>query len=224
VENEQAKAVKAGYRTIGVLFVVGVACIGFARLEDRAIIGPPGSPANAMAAFAAAGPSDEAAGESYEGDPENVISLDRASRAPSSRIRRILRDSSVPNVAARQILGPPPSGSGPAAGGSLQPETSPAIAPALAAIEAPVPTFASLAPALPGTGTPVFAADGTPGGGGGTGGGGGGGGGNPTDPTDPVSPVPEPSTWLMLILGLFGVGAALRHNRGLRAAPLMSAT
>lgn len=35
----------------------------------------------------------------------------------------------------------------------------------------------------------------------------------PTPPTPPP-PIPEPSTWLMLILGVFGVGAMLRRRRG----------
>ena len=193
---------------MGTLLVAGFACIGFTRLEDRAILGPPGSPANAMSAFVAADPDDQTGTESYDEPPEEVLALERARRAPGNRIRRIVRDANVPTVAARQILGPPPSDEAQVAGGPLQPEASSAIVSPLSAIESSAPTFASLAPPLPGTGTPVFAADGTPGGGGG----GGGGGVDPTDPTDPVTPVPEPSTWLMLILGLFGVGAALRHR------------
>lgn len=205
MESEAAKGVKAGYRTVGILVVAGFACIGFTRLEDRAIIGPHGFPANAMSAFVAADGDDT--GESYSDAPEDAVPLNRASRAPGSRIRRIVKDGNVPSVAARQIVGPPPASTAGSSGDSFQPGLAPAIAPELAATASPAPTFASLAPALPGTGTPVFAADGTPGGGGGGSSGGGGG----THP-NPVSPVPEPSTWLMLILGLFGIGAAMRHG------------
>jgi hypothetical protein len=208
VDSDQSKSVKAGYRSVGVLFVIGFACIGFTRLEDRAIIGPPSSPANAMSAFVAADQADGAEDESYSEPPEEVLGLERARQAPVSRIRRIVRAANVPSVAARQILGPPPSTQTQVAGGSLQPDALPAVVSTLSAIESSAPTFAALAPPLPGTGTPVFAADGTPG----NGGGGGGGGGVPTDPAAPATPVPEPSTWLMLVLGLFGIGAAIRHH------------
>ena len=50
-------------------------------------------------------------------------------------------------------------------------------------------------------------------GGGLIGGGGGGGGSGGTPPPPPVPPVPEPSTWLMMLFGMFAVGAALRRNR-----------
>jgi len=212
VDSGQPKGVKAGYRSIGILLVVGFACIGFTRLEDRAIIGAPGSPANAMSAFVAAGPDDGAEDESYSEPPEEVLGLERARRAPGSRIRRIVKDGNVPSVAARQILGPPPSTQAqvPGGDGSLQPDALPAVVSTLSSIASSPPTFAALAPPLPGTGTPVFAADGTPANGGGGGGGGGGDGGDGGTPTDPVTPVPEPSTWLMLVLGLFGIGAALR--------------
>jgi hypothetical protein len=208
VDSKESKSVKAGYRSVGFLLVAGFACIGFMRLEDRAIIGPPGSPANAMSAFVAADPDEEADAGSYDEPPEEVLALDRARRAPGNRIRRIVTETNVPAVAARQILGGPPSTNAQAPGNPLQPETTPAVVSTLSGIDSVTPTFASLAPPLPGTGTPVFAAEGTPPGGGG-------GGGNPTDPTDPtdpVTPVPEPSTWLMLMLGLFGVGAAMRRR------------
>ena len=62
-----------------------------------------------------------------------------------------------------------------------------------------------------------------PGGGGGTGGSGGGGGNNVTPPTTgdvspPITPptaaVPEPATWLTMILGLAAVGGLWRRRRG----------
>jgi hypothetical protein len=58
------------------------------------------------------------------------------------------------------------------------------------------------------------------GGGGGGGGGGGSGGGSGAGPVEavttfpPVAAAPEPASWLMLILGLGGVGLSLRHRRG----------
>lgn len=36
---------------------------------------------------------------------------------------------------------------------------------------------------------------------------------DPGDPQNPVSPVPEPTTWMMMILGVGLVGAALRRSR-----------
>lgn len=36
----------------------------------------------------------------------------------------------------------------------------------------------------------------------------------PPTPPPPPPPIPEPSTWLMLILGVFSVGAMLRRRRG----------
>ena len=78
-------------------------------------------------------------------------------------------------------------------------------------------TFASLGPALGPTATPVFSASLPPPTNGGSTGGGTGGGSTGGDPggqpgTDPVTAVPEPATWLSLILGFFGIGAVLRRR------------
>jgi hypothetical protein len=67
--------------------------------------------------------------------------------------------------------------------------------------------------ALPGDG----GGDGGPGGGGtggggGNGGGGNGGGGGGVTPT-PTAPIPEPGSWMMMILGIGMIGAALRRRR-----------
>ena len=215
MSSQPAPALRTGYRSVAVLLCLGFVGIGFTRLEDRAIIGIPGSPANAMAALAGPAPSSE----NYDGSPEGFVSIDRASGAPRARIRRLLRDRDVPGVAARQIVSPAPSALAAAGDEVLAGDTPAAIAPALTPISAQAPGFSSLAPSSLGTGTPVFASAGTPvGGGGGTGGAGtgGGGGGTGENPTDPVTPVPEPTTWLMLITGLFGVGAALRRKSVMR--------
>lgn len=226
MSDREANVVRAGYRKVGILLVVGLAGIGFTRFEDRAIIGNPGSPANAMAALAATDESDPA--ESYSGPPDDSVSLGTASRAPTNRIRRVLRERDVPVAAARQILAPGgPQAPGPAEE-PVNPGTNAAAAEAFSAVEPSGPAFASLAPPLAGQGSPVFAAPlpasgGGNGGGGGTAGGGGGGqgggggengggegGGNQGGGV--VSPVPEPGTWLMLILGLFAIGGSMRHR------------
>ena len=36
--------------------------------------------------------------------------------------------------------------------------------------------------------------------------------------SDPSLPVPEPATWAMMLVGLFGLGAAMRSRRQLAAA------
>ncbi|CAA9524624.1 MAG: hypothetical protein AVDCRST_MAG62-1342 [uncultured Sphingomonas sp.] len=61
---------------------------------------------------------------------------------------------------------------------------------------------------------------------GGGGGGGGGGGvlpGNPVTPPNQVPAVPEPSTWLMMLLGFGTVGWAIRRRNGTRGADLRAA-
>ena len=69
---------------------------------------------------------------------------------------------------------------------------------------------------VPNAGTPVSGGGGS---GGGFPGGGGPGAGNPPGGTPPTGtpptpgPVPEPSTWALLIIGFFSVGAALRKRR-----------
>lgn len=211
--NPPAHRLNAGYRVVSCLLLVGIVGIGFTRLEDRAIIGPANAAANAMVAMAST--TGEATDEgSYDGPPEDVVALNGARRTPVSRVRQILRDRSIPAVAARQILGPPP-GIGASEGGEVAATDAALPGDAVPDPSLVTPSFASLAPPPPGTGTPVFAADLTPtdGGGAGTGGGGG---------TPPVTPVPEPAAWLCLILGLFAVGGAMRR-RGSSGLPAVAA-
>jgi len=66
-------------------------------------------------------------------------------------------------------------------------------------------------PGVSGFGSAPVAGIGIVGGGGGGGGGGGVGSGRPS--AQPVSAIPEPSTWLMTILGFFAAGVGLRRRR-----------
>lgn len=233
MSNSEANLVRAGYRKVSILLLIGLAGIGFTRFEDRAIIGVPGSPANAMAALAVSDESEPA--ESYSEAPDDSVSLGSASRVPTDRIRRVLRERDVPVAASRQIL----------ANGGLQdpntaepqgnPGSDAAALQAFSAIEPSAPALATLPPALAGQGSPVFAVP-LPDSGGGTGGGGTGGGGTGGGGTGGggegggnggggvVSPVPEPGTWLMLVLGLFAVGGAMRQRSASRADRFKLAT
>lgn len=148
---------------------------------------------------------------------------------------RALRDAlSSPQGARRLIEGPRPA-SGPAPGALASPTellTLPsefAQAPSTSA----GPSVAGLVPGL-GGGTggvdfgSVFPGGGVSVGGGGTGGGGTGGGGTGGGGTgggdtggggNPVVPaVPEPATWLMMLLGMGSVGASMRSARTRRPA------
>jgi len=211
---------RTGYRKVGVLLFVGFASIGFTRLEDRAIIGAPGGPASGVAALAVAQSSEPE--EDYTRAPDDSVSLGNVSRAPANRIRRALQSRDIANVASRLIEAPPGQLTDSVGGIQGEPSTVAGPVQELASIVSAPATFTSLAPTLPGQGSPVFAASvPTDGGssGGGTGGGTGTGGGGvtptPTPTPTPASPVPEPGSWLMIIMGLFAVGGAMR-SRNLR--------
>ncbi|WP_293701173.1 MULTISPECIES: PEPxxWA-CTERM sorting domain-containing protein [unclassified Sphingopyxis] len=181
----------------------------------------PGAAPSAMAAMAIP-PSDEADDGSYADDPDAVVRVGNATRVPRNRIRRALRERDFNTVAARGV---DPAVAAPAAaigGAPADAATVAAVTDAFAPAAGTPATFASLGPALGPTATPVFSASlPPPANGGGTGGGTGGGntGGDPGGQpgTDPVSAIPEPATWLSLILGFFGIGAALRRRNGRRA-------
>lgn len=207
---------QAGYRKTRVILLLGIALIGFTRLEDRAIIQTPGAAPSAMAAMAIP-PSDETDDGTYADEPDGVVRVGNATRVPRDRIRRALRDRDFNTVAARGV-GPgivapaAPIGTAPADAATVA-----AVTDAFAPAAGPAATFASLGPALGPTATPVFSASLPPptnGGstGGGTGGGSTGGDTGNQPGTGPVTAVPEPATWLSLILGLFGIGAALRRR------------
>jgi hypothetical protein len=214
--TQNAKGIQAGYRKVGILLFVGLASIGFTRLEDRAIIGVPGALANGIAARAVT--DDAGPAEDYTQAPDDSVSMGNMARTPTNRIRRVLQDREVPNVASRQIVTPSGQRSENVAGIQPDPATGQGVVQELASIASASPAFASLAPPLGGQGSPVFAASIPNNGAGGGSGGGGGGGGNggvtppPPPPPGPVTPIPEPGTWLLIIMGLFAVGGALRSR------------
>ncbi len=220
MSEQRKRDLRPGYRAIAAFLVLGFALIGFTRFEERAILGAPGSPANAMSALATLTSSD--ADVSYSGPPEDSVALSDASQVPTDRIRRILRDRDFANGAARLIPAPDASPNATGEGGVPAGVSGDPVVADLAAL-APTETspvqFASLTPTLPGQGAPLFAAN-LPADGGGNGNGGGtpGGGTNPPpalpSPAVPISPVPEPDTWFMLLMGLFAVGGALRYRGG----------
>lgn len=220
IEGAAPKA-PASYRKTRVLLLLGIALIGFSRLEDRAIIQMPGAAPSAMAAMAIP-PSDEADDGSYADDPDAVVRVGNATRVPRNRIRRALRERDFNTVAARGV---DPAVAAPAAaigGAPADAATVAAVTDAFAPAAGTPATFASLGPALGPTATPVFSASLPPPANGGSTGGGTGGGNTGGDPggqpgTDPVSAIPEPATWLSLILGFFGIGAVLRRRNGRRA-------
>lgn len=146
--------------------------------------------------FAARSPGAREAGALYDTKParERVASRPPppagALPPPSERVLTTVRDRPVPYIDL------PPVGSLPFVD---------------------VPGVAQ--PVVPGALPPTLPGGGFPGGGGllpggGTGGGGGGGGGD----IPGVPGIPEPTTWGMMILGFFGIGAAMRRRgRGARA-------
>jgi hypothetical protein len=212
IEGAAPKA-DAGYRKTRVILLVGIALIGFSRLEDRAIIDMPGAAPSAMAAMAIP-PSDETDDGSYADDPDGVVRVGNATRVPRNRIRRALRDRDFNTVAARGI-GPAVAAPAAAIGGApADAATVAAVTDAFAPAAGTPATFASLGPALGPTATPVFSANLPPPTNGGSSGGSTGGDPGEQPGTDPVTAVPEPATWLSLILGFFGIGAVLRRRNG----------
>lgn len=226
IEGAAPKA-QAGYRKTRVLLLLGIALIGFSRLEDRAIIQMPGAAPSAMAAMAIP-PSDETDDGSYADDPDGVVRVGNATRVPRNRIRRALRERDFNTVAARGVgpaVAPPAAAIG---GAPADAATVAAVTDAFAPAAGTPATFASLGPALGPAATPVFSASLPPPANGGSTGGGTGGGGTGGDPggqpgTDPVTAVPEPATWLSLILGFFGIGAVLRRRQRRPALQLVTA-
>lgn len=229
-EQEEAGSGKRVRSKTAVALIVGIALIGFTRLEDRAIIGAPDSKASPIAAMAIP-PSEATDDGSFSDDPDEMVRVSDASRIPRNRIRRILRDRDTSNVAARGInpaVAAPPGAA--ISGAAVDPAAAAAMLEAFSPAADTTPTaFAALGPAFGPTATPVFSA-GVPGtggggsGGGGTGGGGGDSSGGGTGGSDgvPVTAVPEPSTWITLILGFFGVGVALRRRNRVRNPRLLA--
>lgn len=211
---ERAQSAPSTYRTTRVLLILGVVAIGFTRLEDRAIIGVPGPAGSARAAMAIP-PSDETDDGSYADEPEGVVPVSNANRLPPNRIRRALRDRDLTTIAARE-----PAAVTAGDAGIIAPGNAVAAAAATEAFSPAgdvAPVLAAAAPALGPIANRVFSAAAPPSGG--SSGGGGSSSGGSTDGSsggsteNPVTAVPEPATWLSLMLGLFAIGAAMRRRR-----------
>jgi hypothetical protein len=221
-------------RGVAILCCIVAAALGFSRIEDRAVFGVPGAAAIAQAAIATEeAPADP---EFYESDdPDRVVPVARASTVPRNRVRRALRARDIPalaaNPAAPVIPAPPVD-----VGGGVVPDPG---APSFVS-SAGLPVLGGAAPALAPIGNQLFT--GTSPGGGGTSGGGtsgggdgassgggtggtSGGGGTSTGGTGGggvVTAVPEPSTWLMMILGFLMFGSQIRRRRPAKALPKLS--
>ncbi|WP_374391658.1 PEP-CTERM sorting domain-containing protein [Sphingopyxis sp.] len=219
------------YRTTRIALILGVLLIGFTRLEDRAILGIPGQGASAMAAMAIP-PSEEVDDGSYADEPDAAVPIAKATRLPRNRVRRALRDRDFATIARRDgpVIAAPSDGAA-----AVPDPTGTAATEAFAAAPAAGPPVLALAtPALGPIANNVFSASTPPPGttsssSGGSSGGGTSSGGTTTssggttsssggttssggDPNQPPA-VPEPATWLSLILGLFGVGMTMRLRR-----------
>ncbi len=173
------------------------------------------------------------------GDGANVYTIaDYVNRSPGERgevdaVKGVVR-SVVASLASKAGPGPTQRALGkifdedPVIGTEAPPDLVAALPPAAADVAPVALQQASLAQGPTGfAGAPIFAA--APGGvfipapGGPPGGGGGGGGGIIDVPTvpPPVTVVPEPGTWAMLILGLFGIGFTMRRARTRRPKRLI---
>ena len=219
------------YRTTRIALILGVLLIGFTRLEDRAILGIPGPGASAMAAMAIP-PAEEVDDGSYADEPDAAVPIAKATRLPRNRVRRALRDRDFATIARRDgpVIAAPSDGAA-----AVPDPTGTAATEAFAAAPAAGPPVLALAaPALGPIANNVFSASTPPPGttsssSGGSSGGGTSSGGTTTssggttsssggttssggDPNQPPA-VPEPATWLSLILGLFGVGLTMRLRR-----------
>lgn len=219
------------YRTTRIALILGVLLIGFTRLEDRAILGIPGQGASAMAAMAIP-PSEEVDDGSYAVDdgsyadePDAAVPIAKATRLPRNRVRRALRDRDFATIARRDgpVIAAPSDGAA-----AVPDPTGTAATEAFAAAPAAGPPVLALAtPALgpiannvfsastPPPGTTSSSSGGSSGGGTSSGGTTSSSGGTTSSGGDPNQPpaVPEPATWLSLILGLFGVGMTMRLRR-----------
>lgn len=214
--------------------IIGLLVLGLTRIEDRAMIGVPSLAPDAMAAMAIQPPEDDG---TFADEPAGAVPLSGAGQVPRDRIRRALRDRDFAAVAAQGAIPGPvalgtnaPSLGGPAGDNPAAQEVLNALPPV---IETTPASLASAAPALLSPGSNVFSAsipqaDNGGGGGAGNGGGAGAGGGAGGDGTTtppavvpgPVAAIPEPASWLFLILGFLGIGAALRHGKPARKGPV----
>lgn len=218
-ESTTAKMARLGFMRPAV--IVGLLVLGLTRIEDRAMIGVPSFAPDAMAAMAIR-PSE--GDGTFAGQPAGAVPLSGASQVPRERIRRALRDrdfiaSATQGATSGQIsLGTnAPSLAGLAGDNTAAQETVNALPPVPDTITT---NLASSGPGLLSSGGNVFSASipQVDNGGSGNGGGAGGvAGGGPTAPPaiapGTVAAIPEPASWLLLILGFLSIGASLRHRR-----------
>lgn len=223
-ESTNAKPPRFGLMRPAV--IIGLLVLGLTRIEDRAMIGVPSLAPDAMAAMAIQPSEDDG---TFADEPAGAVPLSGAGQVPRDRIRRALRDRDFAAVAAQGAIPGPvalgtnaPSLGGPAGDNPAAQEVLNALPPVIATT--PV-SLASAAPALLSPGSNVFSANipqtdnggGAGNGGGGVGAGGGAGGDGTIAPPavvpGPVAAIPEPASWLFLILGFLGIGAALRHGK-----------
>jgi len=199
---------------IAVVIAAIFVTMGFARLEDRSILEIGGNAANAMAAVATLSADDEAAEEAEE--QTYITPIAQASRLSRPKARRILRDAVLPA-----------NGNGGGIAPSFTPNANGLFGPLLDTSAGALEAFAlgdnltelALAspPSLARNPSGIFASGGIPDGAG-TGGGGGDTGSGGTDSGNGgggdglVPAVPEPSTWMTLLLGFFMLGSVLRHR------------
>ena len=155
-------------------------------------------------------------------DPASIL----AARSPGARASGALAQTKLAQTKRRYAKSGIPHLAGPTERVLGQARTRPtgalplgdAVDPVIGTlVDIPQNAFGGIGDGSPLSGPTVVAFGGPPvtcvgviGGGGGVGGGGGGG---DTPVTPPVSAVPEPSTWLMTILGFFAAGIGLRRRR-----------
>lgn len=225
--NESITAKTARFGLMRPAVIVGLLVLGLTRIEDRAMIGVPSLAPDAMAAMAIQPSGDDG---TFAGQPAGAVPLSEASQVPRDRIRRALRDRDFVAVATQGAI-PGPISLGTNAPSLVGPAGDNAAAQEILNALPPVPdttttNLASSGPGLLSPGGNVFSAsvpqadNGGGAGNGGIGNGGGAGGvagdGTTTPPVaapGTVAAVPEPASWLFLILGFLSIGASLRHRR-----------
>jgi len=195
--------VKAGAFAVAVLTTAGGAPVVLQQLAQRGYDVPTLAPVDKIMAMLDA----RSPGERTEGKlAQSKVSLKKLAEnvgQPKERALGKIINPDKPTMAdLAKVVSPPAQGV----------EVAPAIGPVALADVIPSPAQSSPGSVGGVTGSPLLI------GGGGVGGGGGGGPGGGDVPTQPPpavveSPVPEPSTWMMMLLGFGVIGSAARRER-----------